>query len=78
MERVSMKGDLMLHPTRSWSKSIRAIFRPTEVDALIGDASKARTKLGWQHSVSFDALVSEMVDADLELARREIASAVTP
>lgn len=47
-------------------------FRPTEVDHLIGDPSKARTKLGWQHRTSFDALVSEMVDADLELLRREI------
>jgi GDPmannose 4,6-dehydratase len=46
-------------------------FRPTEVDLLIGDPSKARAKLGWRHKVSFDALVAEMVEADLELARRE-------
>jgi GDPmannose 4,6-dehydratase len=46
-------------------------FRPTEVDLLIGDASKARAKLGWRHKISFDALVSEMMDADLELTRRE-------
>src|SRR5262249_24632633 len=44
----------------------RRYFRPTEVDALVGDASKARSKLGWQHRVSFDALVAEMVAADLE------------
>jgi GDPmannose 4,6-dehydratase len=50
-------------------------FRPTEVDLLLGDPSKARTKLGWRHKVSFDALVSEMVDADIELVQREIASA---
>ena len=50
-------------------------FRPTEVDSLIGDPSKARAKLGWRHKVSFDALVSEMMDADLKLAQREIASA---
>ena len=50
-------------------------FRPTEVDSLIGDPSKARAKLGWRHKVSFDALVSEMVDADLNLAKHEIASA---
>jgi GDPmannose 4,6-dehydratase len=49
-------------------------FRPTEVDLLVGDPSKAREKLGWRHKVSFDALVSEMVDSDLELVRREIAS----
>jgi GDPmannose 4,6-dehydratase len=46
-------------------------FRPTEVDALLGDPTKARTKLGWHHKVSFDALVREMVAADLSEARRE-------
>jgi GDPmannose 4,6-dehydratase len=39
-------------------------FRPTEVDVLIGDASKARAKLGWRHHVDFDALVNEMVEED--------------
>jgi GDPmannose 4,6-dehydratase len=46
-------------------------FRPTEVDTLLGDATKARTKLGWQPEMSFDALVKEMVAADLEIARRD-------
>ncbi len=46
-------------------------FRPTEVDHLLGDASKARQHLGWQPQVSFPALVARMVDHDLELARRE-------
>jgi GDPmannose 4,6-dehydratase len=41
-------------------------FRPTEVDLLVGDPSKARSKLGWQHKVSFEQLVAEMVAADLE------------
>ena len=41
-------------------------FRPTEVDFLIGDASKARKILGWHHKISFDELVSEMVDSDLK------------
>jgi GDPmannose 4,6-dehydratase len=41
-------------------------FRPTEVDLLIGDPSKARSKLGWHHRVSFDELISEMVAADLK------------
>ena len=49
----------------------RRYFRPTEVDRLRGDASKARKKLGWRHRTSFAALVKEMVDADLELIRRE-------
>jgi GDPmannose 4,6-dehydratase len=39
-------------------------FRPTEVECLLGDASKARKKLGWHHRVTFDDLVKEMVDAD--------------
>jgi GDPmannose 4,6-dehydratase len=46
-------------------------FRPTEVDTLLGDATKARTKLGWQPEVSFAQLVDEMVAADLEVARRD-------
>ena len=46
-------------------------FRPTEVDLLIGDPSKARTKLGWRHKVSFDELVAEMVAADIEAVAHE-------
>src|SRR5262245_58911252 len=41
-------------------------FRPTEVDILVGDASKSKSKLGWCHKVSFDELVAEMVAADLK------------
>jgi GDPmannose 4,6-dehydratase len=40
-------------------------FRPTEVDALLGDASKAHAKLGWRHTTSFDTLVADMVQADM-------------
>jgi GDPmannose 4,6-dehydratase len=50
-------------------------FRPTEVEILTGDPSKARAKLGWRHKVSFDMLVAEMVEADLELARQDMALA---
>ncbi len=46
-------------------------FRPTEVDFLQGDASKARDKLGWNHGTSFAELVREMVEADLELIKIE-------
>ena len=46
-------------------------FRPTEVDVLIGDASKAHEKLGWKATTSFRDLVSEMVARDLELAEHE-------
>ena len=40
-------------------------FRPTEVDFLIGDPTKARQKLGWTHKTSLDELVREMVQEDL-------------
>jgi GDPmannose 4,6-dehydratase len=46
-------------------------FRPTEVDALIGDAGKAHQKLGWRHKTSFADLVKEMVESDLVEVRRE-------
>jgi GDPmannose 4,6-dehydratase len=46
-------------------------FRPAEVDLLLGDAGKARQKLGWQPQVGFDGLVEMMVDADMQLAERE-------
>ena len=46
-------------------------FRPTEVDLLLGDPSKARQRLGWRHKTSFDDLVKEMVAADLAVVARE-------
>ena len=47
-------------------------FRPTEVDLLLGDPTKARQKLGWHHTTSFADLVKEMVASDLAEVRREI------
>src|SRR6188768_772385 len=49
-------------------------FRPTEVDLLVGDASKAREKLGWKPKTPFAQLVKEMVAGDLADARREAAN----
>jgi GDPmannose 4,6-dehydratase len=51
-----------------------AYFRPTEVDILLGDPTKAREKLGWRHKTTFSELVSEMVASDLALieSRRHI------
>jgi GDPmannose 4,6-dehydratase len=46
-------------------------FRPTEVDTLLGDASKARKKLGWAPKTTFEQLVSEMVREDLRAAERD-------
>jgi GDPmannose 4,6-dehydratase len=40
------------------------LFRPAEVNLLLGDATKARMKLGWTPSITFESLVREMVDAD--------------
>jgi GDPmannose 4,6-dehydratase len=48
-------------------------FRPTEVDLLIGDASKAQQKLGWKPKTPFAQLVQEMVAGDLAIARQEAA-----
>ena len=50
-----------------------ALFRPAEVDVLLGDASKARRKLGWEPTISLEAMITEMVDADM--ARLEKARA---
>lgn len=49
-------------------------MRPSEVDVLCGDYSKARSLLGWEPKVKFNGLVDMMVDADLELAERELRS----
>ncbi|MEQ8493460.1 MAG: GDP-mannose 4,6-dehydratase, partial [Gammaproteobacteria bacterium] len=46
-------------------------FRPTEVETLLGDASKAHARLGWQPRIGFPELVREMTLADLELAERD-------
>ena len=46
-------------------------FRPTEVDTLLGDASKAREKLDWTAEVTFPELVAEMIESDLDLAKRD-------
>ena len=46
-------------------------FRPTEVETLLGDPTKARMKLGWTPTTTFDQLVREMVQADLESAQRD-------
>ena len=56
-----------------WQKHVEVdtrYLRPTEVDTLVGDASRARARLGWEPTVRFDELVKLMVEADLaELSR---------
>ena len=46
-------------------------FRPTEVETLLGDPTKAREKLGWEPTIGFDELVRGMAEADLEIAERD-------
>jgi GDPmannose 4,6-dehydratase len=70
VERVAGKGK---YPRRG-QVVVRVdprYFRPTEVDSLLGDASKARKKLGWKPRVTFKDLVSEMVRDDLKAAERD-------
>ncbi|HNV75093.1 MAG: GDP-mannose 4,6-dehydratase [Gemmatimonadetes bacterium] len=62
------------HVNLEWERYVsldEKYLRPSEVDHLLGDASKAREKLGWSPTVSFEGLVSMMVDADLKVAERE-------
>jgi GDPmannose 4,6-dehydratase len=46
-------------------------FRPTEVDILLGDATKAKKKLGWTPKVTFEQLIDMMIEADMEMAKKE-------
>ena len=62
------------HLDMDWQKYVEIdprYFRPTEVDILLGDSSKARKVLNWQPKVTFKALAKMMTDADMEIARRE-------
>ena len=57
-----------------WTKHVEidpGYFRPSEVDMLVGDASKAMEKLKWRPSVDFDRLIRIMVDSDLDRAKQE-------
>ena len=59
-----------------WSDYVRTdprFMRPAEVDHLLGDASKAKNKLGWHPTVSFQQLVEMMVDHDMALERQKLA-----
>jgi GDPmannose 4,6-dehydratase len=63
------------HAKLDWKKFVaidKRYFRPTEVDLLLGDASKARRKLKWSPKVGFEALVRMMVDSDMALVEKEV------
>jgi len=75
--KIEWKGDGVDEvgiDTRSGRTVVRVdprYFRPTEVETLLGDATKARQKLGWTAEVAFPELVAEMVASDLDLAKRD-------
>ncbi|MDP8265645.1 MAG: GDP-mannose 4,6-dehydratase [Candidatus Aceula meridiana] len=63
------------HAGLSWKKYVeidKRYFRPTEVDILLGDSSKARKILKWKSKMSFKQLVKVMVDSDMELVRKKV------
>ena len=60
---------------RDWVKISPALFRPSDVELLIGDCTKARELLGWQHKKTWKDLIVEMVETDLQLAQQERQSA---
>ena len=57
---VNMDDHLVIDPT---------LFRPAEVDVLLGNPAKAKAKLGWEPTISLDDMIREMVDADLKRLR---------
>jgi GDPmannose 4,6-dehydratase len=62
------------HAGLDWKKHVETdprYYRPTEVDLLIGDYSKAKRQLGWNPKTTFVELAKLMVDADVELLRRQ-------
>jgi GDPmannose 4,6-dehydratase len=63
-ERVPRAGEVVVEVDARY-------FRPTEVDELLGDASKARKSLGWEPKISFEEMISTMVKTDLEEASRD-------
>jgi GDPmannose 4,6-dehydratase len=67
----SRNADCPLQPGQEVVAVDARYFRPTEVDLLIGDPTKARTKLNWKPQYDLPALVKEMVAADVELFKRE-------
>jgi GDPmannose 4,6-dehydratase len=65
------------HLDLDWKKHVvidEKFIRPAEVDLLLGDSMKARNKLGWEPQYTFEGLIKEMVDADLERAKWAEAS----
>ncbi len=64
-EEIGMVGD------KTMIRVDPRYFRPTEVETLLGDATKAREQLGWVPKITFEQLVAEMVQADMDIVKRE-------
>jgi GDPmannose 4,6-dehydratase len=67
----STNPDFIVEPGKEVIAVDSRYYRPTEVDLLIGDPTKAQQKLGWQPNYTLPMLVKEMVDSDVQLFRRE-------
>jgi GDPmannose 4,6-dehydratase len=68
------------HAGLDWEEHVEIdpkYFRPSEVDVLLGDYSKAKEKLGWEPTITFEGLVQMMVDADVKAVEDELAGRVT-
>tara|TARA_B100000965_G_scaffold406804_1_gene448834 strand:- start:958 stop:2040 length:1083 start_codon:yes stop_codon:yes gene_type:complete len=65
LKEIGKRGDQVV------VKVDKRYFRPAEVESLLGDASKAREKLGWVPKISFQELVKEMVDSDKNIAKKD-------
>jgi len=69
--KIEWKGknenEVGIYKNKKIIKVDKSYFRPTEVDSLLGDATKAKKKLGWKPKISFEQLVKEMIESDLKL-----------
>lgn len=70
--RSSSNPDYLIEPGEEVVAVDQAYFRPTEVDLLIGDPTKSKTKLGWKPQYDLPALVKEMMASDLDHFRKEL------
>ena len=68
---ASRNPEYEVPPGKEVVKIDRRYYRPAEVELLIGDATKARTQLGWRPKYDLSGLVSEMVASDIELFKRD-------
>jgi GDPmannose 4,6-dehydratase len=68
----AVEGDAHVKPGDEVISIDPRYFRPTEVDLLLGDPTKAKTILGWKPKYDVNALIAEMVDADIDLFERDM------